>query len=255
MTDNTSISSTAASALNQFLTQAKSIRTNESAVDLIKQIIDSPHIYSFSEFLESPEIQKLQNTPDEKYYLLLKLFAYGTYRDYTASRSQLPEISKFSLNKLRHLSIITFASNYKIIPYKLLLDELGIINVRELEDLIIEAFYADIIKGKLDQQNAQLEIDFAIGRDVTDDEIDDILKILNDWRSNCSDVLKTIESEISFANVYKQQQLEIQNNIENEVTNMKKSIKIQSQEVVESLNIAMSKDADKYLKKSFKLKK
>ncbi len=85
------------------------------------------------------------------------------------------------MNKLRHLSIITFASNCKIIPYKLLLDELGIINVRELEDLIIEAFYADIIKGKLDQQNAQLEIDFAIGRDVTDDEIDDILKILNDW--------------------------------------------------------------------------
>ena len=82
---------------------------------------------------------------------------------------------------MRHLSIITFASNCKTIPYKLLLDELGISNVRELEDLIIEAFYADIIKGKLDQQNAQLEIDFAIGRDVTDEEIDDILKILNDW--------------------------------------------------------------------------
>jgi chemotaxis protein CheY-P-specific phosphatase CheC len=60
MTDNTSISSTAASALNQFLTQVKSIRTNESAVDLIKQIIDSPNIYSFSEFLESPEIQRVK---------------------------------------------------------------------------------------------------------------------------------------------------------------------------------------------------
>ena len=36
---------------------------------------------------------------------------------------------------------------------------------------------------------------------------------------------------------------------------MKKSIKIQSQEVVESLNIAMSKDADKFLKKSLKMKK
>ena len=85
------------------------------------------------------------------------------------------------MNKLRHLSIITIASNCKTISYKLLLNELGISNVRDLEDLIIEAFYADIIKGKLDQQNSQLDIDFVIGRDVTDEEIDDILNILNDW--------------------------------------------------------------------------
>ena len=55
MADNTTIS-TAASALNQFLIQVKAIKNNESAIDLIKQIIDSPTIYSFSEFLESPEI-------------------------------------------------------------------------------------------------------------------------------------------------------------------------------------------------------
>ena len=73
------------------------------------------------------------------------------------------------------------ASDCKTIPYSLLLNELGVNNVRELEDLIIEAFYADIIKGKLDQQNAQLEIEFVIGRDVTDEEIDDILNKLNDW--------------------------------------------------------------------------
>jgi COP9 signalosome complex subunit 7 len=58
---------------------------------------------------------------------------------------------------------------------------LGIKNVRELEDLIIEAFYANIVRGKLDQQNNQLEVEFAIGRDVTDEEIDDILNILDQW--------------------------------------------------------------------------
>jgi COP9 signalosome complex subunit 7 len=149
------------------------------------------------------------------------------------------------LNKLRHLSIISLASKCKTIPYSLLLSELEIKNVRELEDLIIEAFYAEIIKGKLDQQNAQLEIEFAIGRDVTDDEIDEILNILNDWyffvknfifsilyfkrlyrRTNCADVLKTIESEILYANTYKHQQLEIQNNIEAEVSNFDSSVKI-----------------------------
>ena len=51
--------STVQNALNQFLTQVRTVKDKESAVDLIKQIIDSPNIYSFSEFLESPEIQQV----------------------------------------------------------------------------------------------------------------------------------------------------------------------------------------------------
>ena len=83
--------------------------------------------------------------------------------------------------KLRHLSIVSLASKCRTIPYKVLSEQLGVDNVRELEDLIIEAFYADIIKGKLDQLNNQLEIDFAIGRDVTDGQIDEILNVLDNW--------------------------------------------------------------------------
>ena len=83
--------------------------------------------------------------------------------------------------KLRHLSIITLAGKGRTIPYNVLCQELDIDNVRELEDLIIEAFYSDIIKGKLDQLNNQLEVDFAIGRDVTDEQVDEILRTLDNW--------------------------------------------------------------------------
>ena len=83
--------------------------------------------------------------------------------------------------KLRHLSIISLASKCRTIPYKTLCEHLEVNNIRELEDLIIEAFYAEVIKGKLDQLNNQLEIDFAIGRDVTDEQIDDILNVLDNW--------------------------------------------------------------------------
>ena len=46
------------------------------------------------------------------------------------------------------------------IPYSTLLKELDIhtSNVRELEDLIIEAIYAGIIQAKLDQKNAQVHV-------------------------------------------------------------------------------------------------
>jgi COP9 signalosome complex subunit 7 len=94
---------------------------------------------------------------------------------------KLPELSASSTMKLRHLSIITLASKSRLISYSTMADFLEMRNVRELEDLIIEAFYADIIKGKLDQLNNQLQIEFAIGRDVTDDQIDAIISCLDNW--------------------------------------------------------------------------
>jgi hypothetical protein len=55
MTDKSTIS-TPTSAINQFLNQVKTLQNNESVVDLIIQIIESPNIHSFSEFLETQAI-------------------------------------------------------------------------------------------------------------------------------------------------------------------------------------------------------
>lgn len=48
------------------------------------------------------------------------------------------------------------ASEKKHIDYATLLKELDLSDVRELEDLIIDVIYADIIRGKLDQKNKQV---------------------------------------------------------------------------------------------------
>lgn len=111
------------------------------------------------------------------------------------------------------------AGKCRIISYNVLSTNLDIKNIRDLEDLIIEAFYLEIIKGKLDQANDQLEIDFAIGRDVTNEQVDDILAILNNWCNNCDIALKTIETQIKQANSHKQNNIDLQTNIDAEVTN------------------------------------
>jgi len=49
------------------------------------------------------------------------------------------------------------------------------------QDLIIDAIYADIIRGKLDQKNHQLEVDFAIGRDIQPEHIHEISHVLDSW--------------------------------------------------------------------------
>ena len=58
---------------------------------------------------------------------------------------------------------------------------LDIPNVRELEDLIIEAIYQDVIKGKLDQKRKQLEIEYTMGRDLRPGQIDQMLEVLGAW--------------------------------------------------------------------------
>lgn len=50
-----------------------------------------------------------------------------------------------------------------------------------IQDLIIEAIYGDIIHGKLDQKNKQLEVEYALGRDIKPETVDIIADILQEW--------------------------------------------------------------------------
>lgn len=68
----------------------------------------------------------------------------------------------------------------------MLLKDLDMRNLRELEDLIIEAVYTDIIQGKLDQRNQMLEVDFCIGRDIQKKDISNIVKTLQEWWGSLS---------------------------------------------------------------------
>jgi COP9 signalosome complex subunit 7 len=70
-------------------------------------------------------------------------------------------------------------------------------NVRELEDLIIDAIYQDILRGKLDQKEEQLEVEYTMGRDVEPSRVDELLRALQNWASTTSQVLQTLDSKIS----------------------------------------------------------
>ncbi|POI26106.1 hypothetical protein CIB84_010144, partial [Bambusicola thoracicus] len=159
------------------------------------------------------------------YFQLLNLFAYGTYPDYVANKDNLPELTATQKNKLKHLTIVSLASRMKCIPYSVLLKDLDMRNLRELEDLIIEAVYTDIIQGKLDQRNQMLEVDFCIGRDIQKKDISNIVKTLQEWCDGCEAVLLGIEQQVLRANQYKENHHRTQQQVEMEVTNIKKTLK------------------------------
>lgn len=162
---------------------------------------------------------QLQKTPEhESSYALLELFAHGTYQEYKgmsysylmrattdrkpvyhiAKSSSYPPLSPQQVTKLKYLSLASLATQNRvslhvfcysisdshpeqILPYSTLLAELEISTIRELEDLIIDAIYQDIVRGKLDQKEQQFEVEFTMGRDLQVSQLPALLDELKNW--------------------------------------------------------------------------
>jgi COP9 signalosome complex subunit 7 len=182
--------------LESFLLLSKSAKGG-ACVQLIKDALGAPGVYVFAELLDMPNVVELQNNEQfQSYHTLLRLFSYGTYKDYKDNASTLPQLDDAQLNKLKHLSIVSLSEESRTIPYDTLLKYLDVPNVRELEDLIIDAIYQDVIKGKLDQKRKQLEVDYTMGRDLRPGQIDQMIQVLSAWSQTSEEILKSIDTKI-----------------------------------------------------------
>ncbi|KAJ7058992.1 hypothetical protein C8F01DRAFT_1085452 [Mycena amicta] len=96
----------------------------------------------------------------------------------------------------RQLSIVSLGSKRRILPYSDLLRALDMPTIRGLEDLIIDAIYLDVLHGRLDQKQSQLELEYTMGRDLAPGATDAILVALKDWAETTSSVLQTLDDKL-----------------------------------------------------------
>lgn len=231
--------------IEQFLILSKNTK-GAAAVELIKQVLETPGVYVFGELLDVPNIKELADGPYSQYYNLLELFAFGKLVDYTDNPAKYPHLTNVQLEKLRHLTIMSLATDNKCLPYTLLLKELQFNNLRELEDLIISVICADIIRGKLDQKQQQLQVEYAIGRDVRAEDISQTVDILQSWCLGCESVLNNIEMLARQANYRKDSHARHLQSLDEELGNLKKSLKlIQQQEIEDQLAMDLTSTTDK----------
>lgn len=183
--------------LEPFLLMAKSLK-GAAAAKLIQDATSAPAVFVFSELLELPNIQELGKSEQyQKSLALLQLFSYKTFQDYLQHKDLFPPLNAAQMIKLKHLTIVSLAADRRILPYSDLLQALDISNVRELEDLIIDAIYLDLLHGKLDQKEEQLEVTYTMGRDLEPGKLGQILHALKDWASTTSAVLATLDGKIN----------------------------------------------------------
>merc|ERR1712228_134886 len=182
--------------VERFLLLMKS-QKGKALAALLEQILGTPSIFSFGEFLSHANVKALKGTSEGKWYDALELFAYGTYGDYTKNKGKYPTFNTKQLSKLKQLSIVTLAgqSTTKILHYKTLQQRLEIKTVRELEDLMIDCIYSGLIIGRLDQRKALMEIRYCRGRDINKKAIGLMKNRLLSWLKSTDGIIEMLESQ------------------------------------------------------------
>mmetsp|Transcript_66232 Transcript_66232/g.197070 ORF Transcript_66232/g.197070 Transcript_66232/m.197070 type:complete len:267 (-) Transcript_66232:80-880(-) len=188
-----------ASPLSQFVILAQTAQ-GKACEALVRQALDHSGVFVFGELLDCENVRSLEGTPEGAGLLaLLRIFAYGTFPDYKARRAELPELGAAQLRKLQLLTVVSLATRKKHIKFSELQAALDITGQRELEDLIIEAVYQNLITGKMDQESSCLIVESCACRDCRDQDIDYIIDTLSSWHASAQTMLHSLDGMVQFS--------------------------------------------------------
>ncbi|KAF9907270.1 hypothetical protein EC991_011171 [Linnemannia zychae] len=183
--------------LEPYLALSKSAK-GAGCVQLIKDVLTAPGVFVFGELLAMPNVVELKSNPDHaRYHRLLEIFSFGTYQDYQQNKDSLPDITAVQRTKLQQLSIVTLSERVRAIPYAHLLQYLEIENVRQLEDLIMDAIYQNLINANLDQKLKQVEVHSSMGRDLRPGQAQDMLRVLAEWTKTSEALLQALNAKMA----------------------------------------------------------
>ncbi|KAG0062220.1 COP9 signalosome complex subunit 7-like protein [Linnemannia elongata] len=208
--------------LEPYLALSKSAK-GAGCVQLIKDVLTAPGVVVFGELLAMPNVVELKANPEHaRYHRLLEIFSYGTYQDYQQNKDSLPEITVAQRTKLQQLSIVTLSERVRAIPYAHLLQYLEIDNVRQLEDLIMDAIYQNLINANLDQKLKQVEVHSAMGRDLRPGQAQDMLRVLAEWTKTSEAMLKALSHKMDEVRENYEKEKEAKEAFEKELESIKK---------------------------------
>jgi COP9 signalosome complex subunit 7 len=173
---------------------------------LIARATSAPNTYIFTELLQTPQIQALTSSDEFAPYLtLLQIFSHGTYSAYT-SASGLPELNDAQRLKLRQLSLLSLAKRGSTtdnagsvaLDYASLQTALDLPTPQVLEELVISAIYAGLLKAQLNPKASLVQINSVSPlRDVAPTSIDNLLSNLQSWAGRCEATLQSLSCQMT----------------------------------------------------------
>lgn len=177
-------------------------KADMAAAVVVKQALGAPMIFFYGQLFHTPEVQALKNSSAGKgSYDLIQLFTYGTVKDVEKMAEDSKKLVTTNLmTKLKQLTIVTLAASNRRLSYNALMNDLGIKDVRELEDLVIDSITDGLIGARLDQQGSVVEVHEVAARDVRLDDLDRLLEALDGWYTRCDQTAKQLGAAIKKTN-------------------------------------------------------
>ena len=126
----------------------------------------------------------------------LDLFAYHNYSKYRANRAAYLDLRPPQLKKLKMISVADAAQKSKVLHYADLMRDLELDTVRELEDLIIDCIYNELISGQLDQLNQLFHVVSCYGRDLRPADLGLALAKLEAWDQQLQEAQAFVEARL-----------------------------------------------------------
>ncbi|ORX40676.1 hypothetical protein BD324DRAFT_611744 [Kockovaella imperatae] len=185
------------SRLEPFILLARSTK-GAAAEKVIQDATAATGVYTFTELLNLPNIQALVSDPSgSKSVKLLELFAFGTLETYRADESSYPPLTSAQLQKLKHLTLVSLALHHRSLSYSTLLTILELDSVRQLEELIIDSIYAELLTGKMHHHEQILHVDWVSGRDLRPEDLVHIQKGLETWCQTALTLVQALDDQIA----------------------------------------------------------
>lgn len=161
--------------------------------EMIGEVLNMHNVFSFGELLLVPSVQQLRETEHHIALSTLELFAYGNLRDYASNPENFFTLSDSQVYRLKLLTLVSLAYHHKQLPYTVLHKELDTTSSRELEDVVIEAVFHGLLSAKIDQKNEIVRISSCAGRDVTSNNLVNMLNSITSWKENCVELMSSIQ--------------------------------------------------------------
>ncbi|CAJ0578135.1 unnamed protein product, partial [Mesorhabditis spiculigera] len=138
----------------------------------------------FGEFLLLDEVRLLEKTNKDVWDMLM-VFAFGSLSDLPATTS----LSEPLTLKLKQLTLISMATRDRRISYDTLGQELKLDSDHAVEELVIDAIYKGLIKGRLNGCGRYVEVEEWQARDLHPDKIAEIRKAFDSSLQNVGNVV------------------------------------------------------------------
>ena len=176
--------------LNATLEVLRKAKDGPATAILVERALRDPRLFAFGEILQLPNVVALNHVESTKpLYALLELFAF---RDLDAIET-LEVLDADALSKLRILTTVRFCSKRKTVDLCDLQSKLRCATQDETEDVIVSCVYADVLGGKVDHASLTFRVDWALGRDLTDTELDAVGRTFEDFKMRNEVAMQKLE--------------------------------------------------------------